>query len=135
MRRWRIFFIVRRASIRRTCIEYGRKNATSLDFLRETCRNSKHRRTSSEVVNALIARLARLEGLRNALRQRFEHVDSCRIAKREFLWLEIETAFNNRVLTGVVLNSSYIEPRQFLDNAIEIPFSIGYAIIFRDIFV
>ena len=31
--------------------------------------------------------------------------------------LEIETAFNNRVLTGVVLNSSYIEPRQFLDDA------------------
>ena len=27
------------------------------------------------------------------------------------------TVFNNRVLTGVVLNSSYIEPRQFLDDA------------------
>ena len=31
--------------------------------------------------------------------------------------MEIETAFNNRVLTGMMLNSSYIEPRQFLDNA------------------
>ena len=31
--------------------------------------------------------------------------------------MEIETAFNKSVLSGVVLNSSYIEPRQFLDNA------------------
>ncbi|KYN34032.1 hypothetical protein ALC56_11645 [Trachymyrmex septentrionalis] len=28
-----------------------------------------------------------------------------------------ETAFNNRVLTDMVLNSSYIETRQFLDDA------------------
>ena len=32
--------------------------------------------------------------------------------------MEIETAFNNRVLTGVVLNSNYIE--QFLDDARDI---------------
>jgi len=90
-----------------------------LDFLRETCRNSKRRRTSTEVVNASIARLARLEGLRNVLLQRFEHVGSGHVEsqKRGFSWLEIETAFNNRVLTGVVLNTSYIEPRQFFDDA------------------
>ncbi|KYN39296.1 hypothetical protein ALC56_06320 [Trachymyrmex septentrionalis] len=106
---------------RATSIDTGweQKYDECLDFLRETCRNSKRRRTSSGVVNASIARLARLEGLRNALRQRFEHVGSGHVEsqKRGFLWLEIETAFNNRVLTGVVLNSSYIEPRQFLDNA------------------
>ena len=34
--------------------------------------------------------------------------------------MEIETAFNNRVLTGVVLNLSYIEPRQFLDDTKDI---------------
>ena len=84
-----------------------------LDFLRETCRNSKRRRTSSRVVNASIAGLALLEGLRNAFRQRFEHAGSGHVEseKRGFSWLKIETAFNNRVLTGVVLNSSYIEPR------------------------
>jgi len=37
--------------------------------------------------------------------------------KRGFSWLGIETAFNNCVLTDVVLNSSYIEPQQFLDDA------------------
>ena len=40
--------------------------------------------------------------------------------KRGFSCLEIETAFNNRVLTGVVLNSNYIEPQQFLDDARDI---------------
>ncbi|EGI70785.1 hypothetical protein G5I_00412 [Acromyrmex echinatior] len=39
-----------------------------LDFLRETCRSDKRRRTSAGVVNAAIARLARLEGLRNVLK-------------------------------------------------------------------
>ncbi|KYN28563.1 hypothetical protein ALC57_02021 [Trachymyrmex cornetzi] len=93
-----------------------------LDFLRETCQNSKRQRTSTGVVNASIARLARLEGLRNVLRQRFKHVGSGRVESQKsgFSWLEIETAFNNRVLTGVVLNSSYIEPRQFLDDARDI---------------
>ena len=87
--------------------------------MRETCRNSKRQRTSTGVVNASIARLARLEGLRNVLRQ---HVGSGHdeSQKRGFSWLEIETAFNNRVLTDVVLNSSYIEPRQFLDDAKDI---------------
>ena len=82
-----------------------------LDFLRETCRNSKRRRTSTGV--AAIVRLARLEGLGNVLRQRFEHVSSGYVEsqKRGFSWLELETAFNNRVLTGMVLNSNYIEPR------------------------
>ncbi|EGI58658.1 hypothetical protein G5I_13239 [Acromyrmex echinatior] len=47
-----------------------------LDFLRETYRSGKRRRTSAGVVNAAIARLARLEGLRNVLRQHFEHVDT-----------------------------------------------------------
>ncbi|KYN28157.1 hypothetical protein ALC57_02429 [Trachymyrmex cornetzi] len=96
---------------------WERKCDECLDFLRETCRNSKRRR-STRVVNASIARIARLEGLRNVLQQRFEHVGSGRVEsqKNGFSWLEIETAFNNRVLTGVVLNSSYIEPRQFLDD-------------------
>ena len=95
----------------------------SLDFLRETCRSGKRRRTSVGVINAAIARLARLEGLRNVLRQRFEHVGTGYVESQKrggFSWLEIETAFNNRVLTGVVLNSNYIEPRQFLDDARDI---------------
>ncbi|KYN09355.1 hypothetical protein ALC57_18531 [Trachymyrmex cornetzi] len=92
-----------------------------LDFLRETCRNSKRQRTSTGVVNASTTQVARLEGLRNVLQQ-FEHVGSGRVESQKsgFSWLEIETAFINRVLTGVVLNSGYIEPRQFLDDVRDI---------------
>ncbi|KYM96835.1 hypothetical protein ALC62_12498 [Cyphomyrmex costatus] len=34
--------------------------------------------------------------------------------------MEIETAFNSRVLTGAVVNTNYIEPRQFLNDARDI---------------
>jgi len=38
----------------------------------------------------------------------------------ELRWREIDTAFKSRILTGAVINSKYIEPRQFLENASEI---------------
>jgi len=37
-------------------------------------------------------------------------------AKRR-VWREIDTAFQNRILTGAVINADYIEPRQFLIDA------------------
>ena len=68
----------------------------------------------------------------------FEHVGSGHVEsqKRGFSWLEIEAIFNNRVLTGVVLNSSYNTLNfDCFSMTREISFSIGYTIIFRDIFV
>jgi hypothetical protein len=35
-------------------------------------------------------------------------------------WREIDTAFKSRILTGAVINSQHIEPRQFLEDAWEI---------------
>ena len=35
-------------------------------------------------------------------------------------WREIDTAFENRILTGTIINSRHIEPRQFLADANEI---------------
>ena len=64
---------MRRASIQWTYRIWEQKCDECLDFLQETFRNSKRLRISIGVVNASIARIARLEGLRNALRQRFEH--------------------------------------------------------------
>ncbi|XP_067204246.1 uncharacterized protein [Linepithema humile] len=69
-----------------------------LDSLREKC--CKRQRTG--VVNSLVAQIARLEGVRDALHERFVP--------------EIETAFRNRVLTGVVVNREYIDPREFFEN-------------------
>jgi len=35
-------------------------------------------------------------------------------------WREIATAFENRILTGAVINSKHIKPRQFLEDTREI---------------
>ncbi|KYM94627.1 hypothetical protein ALC62_14740 [Cyphomyrmex costatus] len=93
------------------CVEY-------LDYLSEVCRNTSHP-ISTGLINSSIAKIARLEYVRSTLRPRFVHEGSghAESSKTGLSWMEIETAFNNRVLTGVVVNSSYIEPRQFLNDA------------------
>lgn len=55
------------------------------------------------------------------MRGRFMHVG----AGYGLRWREIDTAFENRILTGAVINykhSRHIEPHQFLENAREIVF-------------
>ncbi|KYM96620.1 hypothetical protein ALC62_12747, partial [Cyphomyrmex costatus] len=89
-----------------------------LEYLREMCRNTSQP-ISTGAINLSIAKITRLESLRITLRSRFVHegsghAESSRIG---LSWLEIDTAFNNRVLTGAVVNSNYIEPQHFLDNA------------------
>jgi len=72
---------------------------------------------------SLVARIARLEGAKTRLQRRFIHfggdytgASSSSDAKR-LVWREIDTAFENRILTGAVINADYIEPRQFLQDA------------------
>ncbi|XP_067216712.1 uncharacterized protein [Linepithema humile] len=85
-----------------------------LDSLKEQCR--KRQRTG--VVNSLVAQIARLEGVRDALHERFVPVGAGYggYEKKGYTWKEIETAFRNRVLTGVVVNHEYIDPREFFEN-------------------
>ncbi|XP_067211627.1 uncharacterized protein [Linepithema humile] len=85
-----------------------------LDSLKEQCR--KRQRTG--VVNSLVAQIARLEGVRDALHERFVPVGAGYggYEKKGYTWKEIETAFRNRVLTGVVVNREYIDPREFFEN-------------------
>ncbi|XP_036149901.1 uncharacterized protein LOC118647940 [Monomorium pharaonis] len=70
---------------------------------------------------SLVARIARLEGKKTRLQRRFVHVgDNYATASNNadrLVWREIHTAFENRVLTGVVNNVNYIEPRTFLEDA------------------
>jgi hypothetical protein len=75
-------------------------------------------------LTALVARVARLEGLREDLRRRFERAvgagldgEASGSGSGGFSWIEIETAFRSRVLTGAVTNSTYIEPARFLEDA------------------
>ncbi|XP_067209958.1 uncharacterized protein [Linepithema humile] len=85
-----------------------------LDSLKEQCR--KRQRTG--VVNSLVAQIARLEGVRDTLHERFVPVGAGYggYEKKGYTWKEIETAFRNRVLTGVVVNREYIDPREFFEN-------------------
>jgi len=36
---------------------------------------------------------------------------------QRLVWREIDIAFQNRILTGAVINVDYVEPRQFLEDA------------------
>lgn len=82
-------------------------------FLREECR--RHRRVGT--VHSVVSRIARLEAVRNSLRRRFAPVGAGYLDRGGLHWLSVETAFENRVLTGLILNEDYIEPRDFLKDA------------------
>ncbi|KYN11400.1 hypothetical protein ALC57_16451 [Trachymyrmex cornetzi] len=77
---------------------------------------AKRPRLSIGKRQSVITCIARLESLKDTVRGRFVHVG----AGYGLRWREIETAFESRILTGAVINSGHIEPRQFLENACEI---------------
>ncbi|KYM99504.1 hypothetical protein ALC62_09756 [Cyphomyrmex costatus] len=55
---------------------------------------------------------------RTLLERRFVHVGhGVGDGDGSLAWREIDAAFDNRVLTGAVINSGHIEPRQFLKDA------------------
>jgi hypothetical protein len=119
----------------RDLLERSRQIATLSDFfgwaercgefvqlLEERCR-VKRPRLSIGHRQSLVARIARLEGAKTRLLRRFGYsggeyagASSDDTAKR-LVWREIDAAFENRILTGVVINVDYIEPRQFLEDA------------------
>jgi len=68
----------------------------------------------------VIARIARLEELKKSLRRRFVHAGAGYSSASGLIWREIDTAFESRVSTGAIINSNYIEPRQFLEDASDI---------------
>ena len=55
-----------------------------------------------------IGRIARLESLKDSVRERFVEVDAGFSAG--FQWREIDTTFESRILTGTVINFRHIEP-------------------------
>ena len=81
----------------------------------------KRPRLAIGVRQSLVAQIARLESLKNAVRKRFVHVGAgSSVRDNGLVWREIDTAFESRILTGVVINSIHIEPRQFLEDAKDI---------------
>ncbi|KAL6264238.1 hypothetical protein P5V15_004325 [Pogonomyrmex californicus] len=68
---------------------------------------------------SVVARIARLAGAKIQLERRFVYF-SGQYASRDngsLVWREIDTAFENRILTGAVINVDYIESRRFLEDA------------------
>ena len=61
----------------------------------------------------MITYIARLESLKDSMRGRLVHVG----AEYGPRWRDIETAFENRILIGAIINSNHIEPRRFLKDA------------------
>ena len=71
-----------------------------------------------------MAKIARLEDIKTRLQRQYissgdEYSSGDNNAQR-LVWREIDTAFENRILTGAVINADYIEPRQFLEDAEDI---------------
>jgi len=67
---------------------------------------------------SLVARIARVEGLKDSVRGRFVHAGAGYSAGLR--WRVIDTAFESRILTGAVINLKHIEPHQFFEAAREI---------------
>lgn len=88
-----------------------------LELLEEYNR-TKRPRLSIGIQQSLITRIAALESLKHSLRRRFIR-EGAGHTSTEFLWREIDTAFKSRILTGAVINSNYIDPLRFLQNARE----------------
>ncbi|EZA51850.1 hypothetical protein X777_09616, partial [Ooceraea biroi] len=92
------------------------------EFIEQSEENSCAKRPRLSIGNrqSLVARIARLEGLKKRLERRFIHFGGDyaeQPSSAELSWREIDTAFENRILTGAVINANYIEPRRFLEDA------------------
>ncbi|XP_071642231.1 uncharacterized protein [Temnothorax longispinosus] len=85
---------------------------------------NKRRRLSISDQQSLVAQIARIESEKDSVRQRFVHVGAGYSAGETGLrWRKIDTAFESRILTGAVINTDYIEPRKFLEDARNIVFN------------
>lgn len=91
-----------------------------IELLEEQSR-IKRPRLAIGVRQSLVAQIARLENLKNAVRRRFVHAGAGNSSRENrLIWREIDTAFESRILTGAVINCIHIEPRQFLEDARDI---------------
>ncbi|KYM96454.1 hypothetical protein ALC62_12892 [Cyphomyrmex costatus] len=111
-----------RVAILGECFAWLEQCNECIESLEELCRANRPRLTPVGHRQSAVARIARLEGARTLLEQRFVHVGhgvggGDREDDGSLAWREIDAAFANRVLTGAVINSGHIEPRQFLEDA------------------
>jgi len=94
--------------IRETSLSRG--NIVATEFIESLEEQSRIKRPwlSIGVKQSLVARIARLENLKDAVRGRFVQV--CAGHSAGLRWRKIDTVFESRILTGAVINFKHIEP-------------------------
>jgi len=95
------------------------------EFIEELEELSRVKRPRLSIGNrqSLVTRIARLESAKTRLQRQFipsggdysgDYSDN---NAERLIWREIDTAFESRILTGAIINSNYIEPCRFLEDA------------------
>ncbi|KYQ47054.1 hypothetical protein ALC60_13929, partial [Trachymyrmex zeteki] len=110
--------LIEQATLLNTREEYIAWEQRCDEFIESLKEQSRIKRSRLSTGNrqSVIACITQLESLKDSVRGRFVHVG----ATYGLRWREVETAFESRILTGAIINSNYIEPRRFLEDASEI---------------
>ncbi|XP_039312988.1 uncharacterized protein LOC120359475 [Solenopsis invicta] len=103
------------------CFAWLQRCDACLAQLEEYCVAKRPRLTVGSR-QSVVARIARLAGAKLQLERRFVHVggeyaSTSAGSKKSLVWREINAAFKNRIRTGAVINTDYIEPWHFLEDA------------------
>ncbi|KAG5342008.1 DPOM polymerase, partial [Acromyrmex heyeri] len=105
------------------CFSWLQRCDECIEQLEELC-HAKRPRLAIGYRQSAVARIARFAGAKLQLERRFMHVSGEYASgeyangnERSFVWREIDAAFESRILTGAMINSNHIEPRQFLNDA------------------
>ncbi|KYN14555.1 hypothetical protein ALC57_13252 [Trachymyrmex cornetzi] len=108
------------------CFTWLQRCDECIERLEELCRAKRPRLTVGHR-QSVVARIARLAGAKSQLERRFVRVGGGHASdeyasgnEQSLVCREIDAAFESRILTGAVINSNYIEPRRFLEDAREI---------------
>ncbi|XP_039302752.1 uncharacterized protein LOC105206891 [Solenopsis invicta] len=107
------------------CFAWLQRCEECIEQLEELSRAKRPRLTVGHR-QSVVAKIARLASEKTLLERRFVHVGDYAGTSdnaERLVWREIDTAFKSRVLTGAVINSKHIEPRQFLEDVREIVFN------------
>ncbi|XP_071635068.1 uncharacterized protein [Temnothorax longispinosus] len=102
--------------------------AEFVEQLETRCSAKRQRLSNNPTIGqrqSLVARIARLEGVKSRLEKQFIHSGgnyanagtSGDTRATELVWREIDAGFETRIMTGAVINTDHIEPRQFLEDA------------------
>ncbi|XP_071640852.1 uncharacterized protein [Temnothorax longispinosus] len=102
--------------------------AEFIEQLETRCSAKRQRLSDNPTIGqrqSLVARIARLEGVKLRLERQFIHSGgdyanagtSGDTRTTELIWREIDAAFKKRIITGAVINTDHVEPRKFLEDA------------------